>query len=373
MRILENYRSRQQAIFIFASFFTFRLIKVERSPGGERMDAYMKISKEALRKNVSVIKEAAGKPIMAVVKANAYGLGLVGVAKTIQNSVSCFGVVHMSEAKMLLRARIQKPVHILTPGFHKELNEQLVPAIDNVNDLRKYEAHCQKEGYVGTFHLKINTGLNRFGIEPSELLSFLSELKTLRFVQITGVFSHFAGRSSWQKQLEIFKGCKEIIERHFKGLTYHIANTSATLDYPSSHMDMVRIGNGIYGFHTGENKDIALNRTFEIRAKVLNVRHVKAGVSIGYGEMVAERDMKVAVISFGAYEGMGLERNANAFKPDKLVVFIQGKGYPLLGKPMMNYICIGLDPEDEIFLGDEAIIHVGSVLALKETLPRLYI
>lgn len=336
--------------------------------------------------NIQSVRKLSGDALfMAIVKSNAYGLGMVEFSLYVQSSVDRFGVNSVDEAIQLLQYGITKPVHILAPYFDERVREGMIPTIDRISDLYLYDSLCEKKGYHGLFHLKVNTGMNRFGLEVEQIDEFMKALQECSHITMEGVFSHFGStygkhKRFTQKQWEKFMFCKEIIEMNYsQPLIFHIANSAACIDFPESRLDMVRIGNAMYGFQSSKAQ-IGLLPTFTVKASVKSVRFVSKGDYVGYGcTFKAKRNMWVAVISFGGYDGFGLSRKRKSFLLEayhhffpKPKLFIQNQAIKPLGNIGMTYILADVSPLN-VKPGNEVIVKVDSILSLKETVKRNYV
>ncbi|MFC5651822.1 alanine racemase [Paenibacillus solisilvae] len=350
------------------------------------MRSFVEVNVSHIHHNIEQVRRISGDSLfMAIVKSNAYGLGMVELSHYIEPQVDRFGVNSVDEAIQLAQSGITKPVHILAPYFDERLIESMIPTIDNIADLYRYEALCAKNGYHGRFHLKVNTGMNRFGLEPEQIEPFMNAYDDCGHVTMEGVFSHFGSSYEKQpvftkKQWAAFMACKTLITSYCKDrILFHIANSAASIDLPESQLDMVRIGNAMYGFRSSA-ADIDLLPTYKVKTKILSIRSVKKKEYIGYGcTSKAKRDMQVAVISFGGYDGFDFIRQPKSvlrtvyqhfFAKPKL--WMRSKSIPTLGKLSMNYILADVT-DIQAKPGEEVTIRLPSILALKESVLRKYI
>ncbi|RED64792.1 alanine racemase [Cohnella lupini] len=341
---------------------------------------------QSVIQNIRNVRQISGDAMfMAVVKSNAYGLGLVEFARNIEPSIDRFGVSNVEEANKLLQNGITKPVHVLAPYFDDTVSEGIIPTIDRIEDLRRYDSICELKGYHGRFHLKINTGMNRFGLEIDQIDEFMRVLQNCSHIAMEGVFTHFGStyakhRKFTRKQWMRFMFVKDLITmNHSDPLIFHMANSAACIDFPESRLDMVRIGNAMYGFQSAST-DIGLLPTYHIKANVMSVRFVSKGDFIGYGcTFKANRNMWAAVISFGGYDGFGLSRQPKSILRDiyhrlfpKPKLFIHGQPVTPLGNASMTYIIADVSHLNAK-PGDTVVIKVDSILSLKETIERKYV
>ena len=201
--------------------------------------------------------------ILAVVKSNAYGLGAVPVAKALQKAgAEWFGVTCANEGIELRESGIRKPILVLTgfwPGEEKRLHQE---SSDAHGDARGRCAPSRTRGEIGArenpalrFHLKINTGMNRLGISPSEIDAFASALADCRHIELEGTFTHFASAEDFSarqtdEQEKVFRECLDRLRA--LGISpgiVHMANSGAICARPSTWADMVRPGAILYGYY----------------------------------------------------------------------------------------------------------------------------
>ncbi len=353
---------------------------------GEAINVFIEIKVANIVHNIQSVRKLSGEALfLAVVKSNAYGLGMVEFARNIEPNVDRFGVNSIEEASLLIQSGITKPVHILAPFFDESVSERIIPTIHTISDLQRYDSICENKGYHGRFHLKVNTGMNRFGLEIDQIGDFMEALQECNNITMEGVFSHFGStyakhRKFTRKQWMRFMFCKELISMNYsQPLIYHIANSAACIDFPESRMDMVRIGNAMYGFQSS-SADIGLVRTYYIRANVMSVRFVNKGDFVGYGcTYKAKRNIWAAVISFGGYDGFGLSRQRKSILREiyhrlfpKPKLYIHKQAVTQLGKTGMTYLIADVSHLN-VKPGDTCTVKVDSILSLKETMQRKYV
>src|ERR1700690_389041 len=226
---------------------------------------WAEISLKAILHNLRVVRRHIGtKPrILAVVKSNAYGLGAVPVSKALQKAgVEWFGVTCANEGSEPREASIRKRILVPTgfwPGEEKRLIENhLTPTVTRVDDVRLLERAAKaargRKSPV-RFHLKINTGMNRLGIEPAEIDDFASALADCRHIQLEGTLTHFASAEDFtarqtDDQENLFRACLDRLRA--LGVSpgiVHMANSGAICARPSTVADMVRPGAILYGYY----------------------------------------------------------------------------------------------------------------------------
>ncbi|MCT6701143.1 alanine racemase [Rheinheimera sp. 4Y26] len=324
------------------------------------------INVDALAHNFKHIQSIAPKSkILAVLKANAYGHGLLAVAEQLK-AAGAFGVARIDEALMLRVGGIVKPIVLLEGFFHPDELPQIVASNLQVvvHHRSQVEAllNAELEAPVHVW-LKIDSGMHRLGIYPAEfkqvyqqLMASPNVLKPLRLM------THFAcadepDNPATTKQLALFSelinGCEGELS---------IANSAGVLAWPQSHGDWVRPGLALYGVSpmlAGRAAKHGLRPVMTFSSSVIAVRDVKKGDAVGYGAAwTAPVDTRLAVVAIGY--GDGYPRNAPSGTP----VLINGKRFPIVGRVSMDMttIDIGSDP---VNIGDQVILW-GEQLAVEE-------
>ena len=345
-------------------------------PVGKR-PVWAEISLKRILHNLQVIRHHIGpKPkILAVVKSNAYGLGAVPISKALdKDGVDWFGVTSADEGVELREAGIRKPILILTgfwPGEEKRLIENnLTPVVTHVEDLRHLERAAKStEGKTSRvrFHLKINTGMNRLGIEPSEIEAFASALAECKHIELGGTFTHFASAEDFKaKQTDaqelVFNGC--IDRMRALGVSpgmVHMANSGAICGRPSTWADMVRPGAILYGYHQSfepmEKKEeimalMPFKPCLSLCARIITLRNLAPGQAVGYGaRFVAQRPTRIAVINAGYADGILRQRTNRGF------ALLRGRRVPLVGSISMDLTTLDVTDVPEVVTGDVVTVY----------------
>ena len=313
----------------------------------------------AIAANVKKLKATSGTELMAVVKADAYGHGLVPVAKAALNAgASWLGVALVEEAHSLRAAGVTAPIlaWLVSPGSN------YAAAIDANIDLAVPSLDIFKEivatGKRARIHIEVDTGMTRGGFleEWSEFLK--SEFSK---VEVVGVFSHFARAdevSEKQNQDQLINFNNAIADLVAVGVTpklKHLANSAATLTNQSAAFDLVRTGIAMYGLtpdleNLGTSKSLGLLAAMQVRAKLHLVKKVPANSPVGYGATEStSRDTVLGVVAMGYADG--IPRVAKAAG-----VFFAGKRCPIIGRVSMDQFVVDLGPETTAKAGDYVVI-----------------
>src|SRR5579863_1671988 len=337
---------------------------------------WAEVSLGAIARNLRTIRRHIGpKPqILAVVKSNAYGLGAVPVAKALQKAgAERFGVTCANEGIELRESGIRKPILVLTgfwPGEEKRfIANRLTPTVTRLEDVRSLE-RAAKSARVRSrlrFHLKINTGMNRLGLLPSELDAFAGALAENRHIELEGTFTHFASAEDFSarqtdEQEETFRKC--LARMRALGVSpgiVHMANSGAICARPSTWADMVRPGAIIYGYYQSfdppqkgqEIRDrLPVEPSLSLRAKIITVRDLPAGQPVGYGaRFVTERPSRIAVINAGYADGILRQRT------NRGCALLRGRHVPLVGAISMDLTTLDVTTVPNAKLGDVVTLY----------------
>ena len=334
------------------------------------------INLSALQHNLQRIRELApASKIMAVIKADAYGHGLTRIARNLSN-VDAFGVACLEEARELRASGINHQILLLEGPYDvSELAEiaqsNLDIVIHDINQVEMLESF--QSGYAFPVWLKIDTGMHRLGFLPEQVNSVWQRLnqcnqvdKNIRFM------THLAlanDRSSLMtaKQIESFEEiCKDLNGEKT------IANSAGILAFPHSHSDWVRPGLMLYGvspFSDNEGIDEQLQAVMTLESKLISVKHLKKGESVGYSaSWCCPEDMLVGVVAAGY--GDGYPRHAPSGTP----VLVNGKRVTLIGHASMDMLTIDLRDQPAAKTGDRVILWgdglpVEEIARCAETIP----
>ncbi len=354
-----------------------------RGPKVDGRPAWAEVSLSALRHNLNAIRRHIGRnrKILCIVKANAYGHGAVGVSKALEKAgADWFGVTCAAEGVELREAGIRKPILVLTgfwPGEEEALlRHQLTPAITQLEQLRLLERAVAKKRskQPASFHLKIDTGMNRLGIPPADLPRFMRALADCPHLRLAGTFTHFASAEDFtqdqtERQEKAF--ASSLAQLRAAGLDpgiTHLANSAGIAARPSTWADMVRPGAILYGYHQfyeppereSEMKaKLPLRPVLSLRARIILLRDVPAGQGVGYNaRFVARRDSRVAVIAAGYADGLVRQRsNGDVNVGARSRVVVNGRCAPLVGTISMDLAMVDVTDVTGARVGDVCTIY----------------
>ena len=263
------------------------------------------IDYDAIKKNAKYFATLLGESkLCAVLKNNAYGHGLTHVARQIVELVDCYAVGNVDEAEQI--QFLNKDVLILLPqklrSAEQAIRLNFILTLDSFETLAVSDEATRRVGKTARVHVKIDSGMSRLGFKREQISELLEKLPNAK-ISAEGVFSHFYGASisECDRQLEYFNSCSEVVEKGLKTrLTRHVANSGAVLLSKKYHLDMARVGLGLYGY--GHEKLLPAKKVY---ADVISVRDVPAGSVAGYGAIYkCDKDSKIAVINLGYANGL---------------------------------------------------------------------
>lgn len=308
----------------------------------------------ALEHNALFFKSLLGNSkLCAVVKNNAYGHGIVHIARYLDNIADCFAVGSVDEARKI--DFVKGDIIILIPQNYSDTEVAIcrgyVLSLDSFAALDNILNSSVKLGKTARVHIKIDSGMSRLGFKHNELDKLTELLKSMPNVSVEGVYSHFYGENiiDCDKQLSVFLPCAKLIENALnRPLIKHIANSGGALLSDKYHLDMARIGLGLYGYG-----DIRLAPVKTVTANVIAVKTVDGGDAIGYGaKYVAKENMRIAVLNVGYALGFARSLVDSYIK-------INGKSCKVVAVCMAMII---VDAHDvDVKVGDKAILLGGGV------------
>ena len=362
----------------------------------------VKIDLDAIASNMDAIREKAVVPVMAVVKADAYGHGAVQVARLLQDKCAFFCVSSILEAMELRQAGLSTPILILghTPAdaFPTAIREGIRPTIYRMEDALALSKAAQFLELPARFHFAVDTGMSRIGFQVTEEdADVCARIASLPGLFAEGLFSHFATAdcadlSRAEQQAERFAEFDGMLRRRGVKVPIRHLNNSAGLMNFATPYEMVRSGIITYGMYPSDEVDpglLALRPALQWLSRVTHVKTLPAGREISYGgTYVTKADTVVATIPVGYADGY--RRNLSG----KFYVLIHGQKAPILGRICMDQMMVdvtaipGVQVGDRVTLvgidGEEAItmeqisaqadsFNYEFVCGISRRVPRLYV
>ncbi len=315
---------------------------------------------DAIRDNVRALKGAVGTDVklMAVVKADAYGHGMVKVAKAALSAGASFlGVATPEEGVLLRESGLEAPVLIFGAlsggGAEAAVRYGLTQTVCRAEMVLWLAQECERQKKDAFVHLKIDTGMGRIGVRSfAEAQAVLNALKASPRVKLTGAFTHFADADGETEeftlgQLEKFLHMCEILP---KGTLRHAANSAAALRYPKARLDMVRPGIAMYGCPPVKT-EVPLRPAQRWVTEAVHVKTIEMGDTVSYGRtFTAEKEMRVATLPVGYGDGY------HRMLSNRGKVLIGGKFAPILGRVCMDQTMVDVTGIQEAVPGAEAVL-----------------
>ncbi len=322
--------------------------------------ATLEIDLSALDQNVQIygnmLSDNTG--IIAVIKAGAYGSGSEQLAQLLQHrGIKFLAVAFVDEGIELRKSGISLPIIVLNPdrlSMHALFKYDLQPEIYSLNQLVEFIRWQNRHEQKLPIHLKLDTGMHRLGFDKESLSSAL-QLINQHQIKVSTVFSHLASSENPKEDVfsnHQFDKFKELIEDVKECLDYdpllHICNTSAIVRFPEMHLDLVRLGLGMYGIDSTRSVARKLDKVHTLTARIIQIKKVQEGSSIGYNqEEIANADMTIAIVNIGYADG--LPRLAGN---RKYSFYIHGKLAPIIGNVCMDLTIIDITHCSECQDGD---------------------
>jgi len=323
------------------------------------------INLDNLKHNFQTIKKhISDTKLLCVIKADAYGHGIVEYAQVLSKlGVDYFGVAIVEEGIELRKAGIWEPILVLGDVIVDQIdlffqyNLQFTIASDI--QLLRIDKRAGELGMTAKAHLNIDTGMGRIGVNHSRVYKYIEAVKKSKNTIIEGVYSHFARSTDSAEytnlQFERFqKAVDEIIKAGLNPGLRHIANSAAALSYPEMKLDMVRVGIMLHGAFPSEDKThrLPLKPVMTLKTKVVYFKTMDPGEYVSYGSTwePKEKGIRVITLPVGYADGYGRRMEANTH------VLIHGKKYPVIGRVCMDQCMVSLGLDGEAYPGDEVIL-----------------
>ncbi|MBN2048576.1 MAG: alanine racemase [Anaerolineaceae bacterium] len=366
----------------------------------EAYSNWLEIDLTAIQNNIKEIQRVTQKPVMAIVKANGYGHGMVPVALAAQQAgaFGC-GVARIEEALALRKAGIT--TRILVLGYTRP-NRIIEAAANNISltvyddeTALAYAAEAEKSGFQVKVHIKFDTGMGRLGLFPEHSLPFIKQMHDLTAIDLEGIFTHFAcadepDKPTTSEQIARFeKLLQQVDSVGMRPPFIHASNSAGSIFYPQAAYDFVRAGISIYGFNPASSAPLpaGFRHGLSWKARLISIKKFPAGHGISYGHRYhTSKNERIGVIPTGYGDGYRrVEGNT---------VLIHGKRVRIVGSVCMDQCMINLDDIPEAQVGDEVVligkqdseeitvdeiaarwntINYEVICGLADRLPRIYL
>ena len=331
----------------------------------KQMRTWAEIDLEALKHNYTALRELAepGCKFLGVVKADAYGHGALTVAQKLEEwGADYLAVACLSEAVALREGGIRMPILVLgvtLPEYTEELLEYgITQAVGDVEVARQYAARAAAAGKTLKIHSKVDTGMSRLGLLWDRAAECAWEIAQLSGLETEGMFTHFAAADGdeeftmlqFTRFLDVLRAAEE---KGVKIAIRHCAASAAVVNYPCTHLDMIRPGIALYGHYPEKGmEDLCdLRPVMTLKTRVGAVRRVPAGSTVSYSRTAKlEKDTTLAVLPVGYADGYSrLLSNQGS-------VMIGGQPCPVVGRMCMDLCMVCVDGLD-VNAGDEAVLY----------------
>lgn len=329
----------------------------------------VEISLPALKQNFSLLKQkVSDSQILAMVKADAYGHGMLRCAKTLADvGADCFGVAEMAEGVQLRKSGIRLPIYIMAGVLPETIEAlftyQLTPVIVDDYCLQQLSSEAGRRKQNIQIHLKVDAGMGRQGVELSELPKMIQLITSLPGLSLSGIMAHFPkaddpSGSSTSSIIQAFKQqiklCKDQLPEN---IVLHLANSGGILYFPKSYHTMVRPGIALYGCYPDGQmgrvnpSSLYLEPVMRFSSRILQVKNVPAGTGLGYGHtFITQRPSTIALIPVG-YEDGYLRVLSNRAQG-----LVRGIRVPAVGRISMNLTMFDVTGVAGVSTGDELVL-----------------
>lgn len=361
---------------------------------------WIEVRRDRLLANLKTLKQHAGpySQVMAVVKANAYGHGLVEIAKSLSEEVAYLGVASVREALDLKEQRIETPIflfgRLLGPEIPAALVEGITLSVSSFDEAREISEVSESIGRRTPVHIKVDTGMGRLGIPFGKALSEIEKMAVLPGIALEGIYTHFptAEREDGftHRQLQDFGLLLQALEK--KGIAFryrHAANSAGSLKIRTPILNLIRPGLMLYGLYPDISlRDLAtVSPILSLKSRMISLKRLQPGESVGYGrDFVTDHPTTIAILPVGYSHGYPFSLSNRSF------VLFKGRRHPIAGRVSMDYLAVNLgdaaarvgdevtllgEEEGETILAEDLAawahtIPYEIVTRLAPSLPRLY-
>ncbi len=317
----------------------------------------VEISVKNFKNNLAFFRSklATDCPLCLVVKANAYGHGLIEMAECVKDDVEMLAVAAVNEGVRLREAGMIHPILVMSAHVAAEIpticKYNLIPFVSHSEYIEQYQKYAEQYNIKLPLHIKVDTGMGRSGLMPNEVLDVAKKILSHDNLILEGVCMHFSEvekKETADQQLAVFNSVVDELKQNDITPKYvHAANSVAIVYRPDSHFNLVRLGVGVYGYNVFEPE---IRPVMSFKSKVTIEKVIPKGHGVSYGSTwVAEEDTKVGVIPVGFADGY-----MRAFS-NKGKVLIDGKFCPIIGRVCMDQMVVAL-PDNGDYLEKDVLL-----------------
>lgn len=332
---------------------------------------WAEVDLEALKNNFKEIRRITNPDakIMSIVKADAYGHGVVEVTKAlIQSGTDYLAVACVDEGVQLRSTGIELPILILGAAAETEfetlIEHSLIPAVFSYETAHKLSETAEKLNKTVKIHIKLDTGMSRIGfvtgVDDENVVSEIIKISKLPLIEIDGIFSHFSTSDEKERDYtdlqmtRFLKVCGMLENAGLKIPLKHIANSAAIMMYPETHLDMVRAGIILYGLYPSSEVDktkIALKPVMTVKSKITMVKSLSENRGVSYGKKyITDHKTKIATVPIGYADGY------TRLLSGKAKMIVNSELVPVIGRICMDQCMIDVTNVNTTNTGDEVIV-----------------
>ncbi len=304
------------------------------------------------------------RSIMAVVKADAYGHGVIPVARTLVDAgADRLAVALPDEGVELRESGFKLPIQILgevlPPQYSQLIDYDLIPTVSKMKTARGLNDLAGKNGIIKKIHVKVDTGMGRIGVTPETAVEFILEINQLPSIEVEGLMTHFARADEedkeytcqqWKEFNRVIKGLNEAgVEIPIK----HAANSAAIIDLPRFALDQVRPGIMLYGLRPSHevDRDFKLKPALSWKARIVYLKEIEAETGISYGATYITPDRsRIATIPLGYADGY------SRLLSNRGEVLVNGRRAPIRGRVCMDQLLVDVTEIEDVKVGDEVVL-----------------
>ncbi len=305
--------------------------------------------------------------LMAVVKANAYGHGVMPCARALEQEANAdwFGVALIEEGRELRTAGITRPILCLGGFWHGQAGEiiahDLIPVVFRFDQAEELNEAAKNAGKIVNYHVKVDTGLGRLGVPFADFSAFVQALKKFTNIKFDGLLTHFAEADEMDQsytilQTEIYEHALQIVKQNnFAPTFHHLANSAGIHSHPKAWGNLARAGAAMYGF----TRDVIAPEPVPFDVKpvlswhscIVHLKTIPIGTPLGYGrKFITSRESRIATLPVGYADGLRRAHSNNGH------VILRGKFAPIVGRVSMDLTIIDVTDIANVTLGDEVIL-----------------
>ena len=336
------------------------------------------------KSNIDYIKSLSkSSSLLPVIKADAYGHGLIKIAKFLNNELidgvcvaTCDEIIKLIEIDFKQDIFHLGRISLEHPGL---LNRNIIFTINSLDDIQYINNRCKDNKYKIRCHIKVDTGMNRMGCRPSDLENILLEAKKSIFINLEGIYSHLScadNKHFFQNnnQIKLFENIITSISSY--NLKFHLLNSSGIMNFPKYKYDFIRSGLALYGISPIGIEDNNLLSVMTFIAPVALIKEIKKGDYVGYGcTYKAKKNIRIAIVQCGYADGIPLDFSNKAY------VFFDKHKFPIIGKVSMDLICVDISKLDNkievkefiIWGGDHPDSHIEKIAEKFNTIPYSFL